>query len=42
MLADDGATDQVLGRGSPEFQRAVEGRLIVNMGHACAGLVESS
>jgi 3-hydroxyisobutyrate dehydrogenase len=37
MLADDGATDAVLGRGSPEFRRRVEGRLIVNMGtHAPA------
>jgi len=37
MLADDRATDAVLGRGSPEFQRRVEGRLIVNMGtHAPA------
>jgi 3-hydroxyisobutyrate dehydrogenase len=32
MLADDRATDEVLGRGSPEFQRRVEGKLIVNMG----------
>lgn len=32
MLADDAATDQVLGRGSADFARRVAGRLIVNMG----------
>jgi 3-hydroxyisobutyrate dehydrogenase len=37
MLADDEATDRVLGRDSPEFACRVRGRLIVNMGtHAPA------
>jgi 3-hydroxyisobutyrate dehydrogenase len=31
-LADDAATDHVLGRGSPDFATRVAGRLIVNMG----------
>jgi 3-hydroxyisobutyrate dehydrogenase len=37
MLANDLATDQVLGRGSPRFVDRVAGKLIVNMGtHAPA------
>jgi 3-hydroxyisobutyrate dehydrogenase len=32
MLADDRATDQVLGRGSVDFAPRVAGKLIVNMG----------
>jgi 3-hydroxyisobutyrate dehydrogenase len=37
MLADDRATDQVLGRGTTQFARRVRGKLIVNMGtHAPA------
>ncbi len=32
MLADDAATDAVLGRGESEFASRVRGRLIVNMG----------
>jgi 3-hydroxyisobutyrate dehydrogenase len=37
MLADDSATDGVLGRGTVHFARHVEGKLIVNMGtHAPA------
>ena len=32
MLANESATDQVLGRGTPEFAANVEGRLIVHMG----------
>lgn len=32
MLADDAATDWVLGRGSPAFAERVAGRLVINMG----------
>lgn len=32
MLADDDATDAVLGRGRIEFSHRVQGRLIINMG----------
>jgi 3-hydroxyisobutyrate dehydrogenase len=32
MLADDAATDWVLGRGGPDFSRRVRGKLIINMG----------
>ncbi|MFF8812229.1 NAD(P)-dependent oxidoreductase [Streptomyces pactum] len=34
MLADDDATDRVLGRGTPAFRRRVAGRTVVNMGTA--------
>jgi 3-hydroxyisobutyrate dehydrogenase len=37
MLADDGATDTVLGRGTPDLRLRVAGKLIVNMGTHAPG-----